>query len=363
MNPTQVLRWIQRLCLLQILSTGAGEWGPLTYEVNDKSVRITSCDPAATHVDIPASIENLPVTLVSRSAFSHRVELVAVSLPESLLALEDYAFYGCRQLKSISLPAGVETIGRFAFTMCTSLNSVKVDSRNEFYADREGLLYTSDLRRLIHVPQHKDLDDLVLPETLVSLGDGAFMSCASLGEINMPPTVTAIGHAAFAECSSLVSVSLPQEIKIVHGDTFRGCEKLTTIQLPDTLEHIGDNAFYACHELASLRLPAGLTTLGEYAFADCFKLTSLRLPSGVIQIGDYAFYNTIQLESLGIPDSFHARGEARRLGVETIYPWAFHLPATGKGNDPRIKLAPVIIVQAHEGALKTIEIADNPDGP
>ena len=119
MNPTQVLRWIHRLCLLQILSLGAGEWGPLTYEVNEESVTITSCDPAATNVDIPASIENLPVTQVGRSAFSHRVELGAVSLPETLLALEDYAFYGCRQLKSISLPAGVESIGRFAFTMCT----------------------------------------------------------------------------------------------------------------------------------------------------------------------------------------------------------------------------------------------------
>ena len=409
MNPTQVLRWIQRLCLLQILSLGAGEWGPLTYEVIDESVRITSCDPAVTRVDIPASIESLPVTQVGRSAFSHRVELHTVSLPETLLALEDYAFYGCRQLEIISLPAGVETIGRFAFTMCSSMNSITVDSRNEFYAAREGLLYTSDLRRLIHVPQYKDLDDLMLPETLVfigdsafwqcpnltsitlpdsvreigigafgqcaslasvtlgphleTIGDGAFMSCTSLGEIDMPQTVTTLGYAAFAECSSLVSVSLPQGIKIIHGDTFRGCEKLIAIQLPDTLEHIGDNAFYACHELASLRLPAGLTTLGEYAFADCFKLTSLRLPSGVTQIGDYAFYNTIQLESLGIPDAFHARGEARRLGVETIYPWAFHLPATGKGNDPRIKLAPVIMVQGHEGALKTIEIADNPDGP
>ena len=105
MNPTQVLRWIQRLCLLQILSLGAGEWGPLTYEVNDESVRITSCEPAATNVDIPARIENLPVTQVGRLAFSHCVELGAVSLPETLLALEDYAFYGCRQLESIlSLP-------------------------------------------------------------------------------------------------------------------------------------------------------------------------------------------------------------------------------------------------------------------
>ncbi len=409
MNHTKILRWIQRLCLLQILSLGAGEWGPLTYEVNDGIVRITSCDPAAINVDIPASIENLPVTKVGRSAFSHRVELGAVSLPETLLALEDYAFYGCRQLESISLPAGVKTIGRFAFTMCTSLNSVTVDSRNEFYAAREGILYTSDLRRLIHVPQHKDLDDLVLPETLVSIGDsafwecpnltsitlpdsvreigigafgqcdslasvtlrsnletigdGAFMSCASLGEIDMPPTVTAIGHAAFAECTSLVSVSLPQEIKIIHGDTFRGCEKLTAIHLPDTIEKIGDNAFYACHELTSLRLPAGLTTLGEYAFADCFKLVNLRLPSGVTKIGDYAFYNTVQLESLGIPGSFHARGEARRLGVEAIYPWAFHRPELRQGHNHGIRLAPVIMVQGHEGALKTIEIADSPEGP
>ena len=150
---------------------------------------------------------------------------------------------------------------------------------------------------------------------------------------------------------------------MIHGDTFRGCENLTTIHLPDTIEQIGDNAFYACRELTSLRFPTGLTTLGEYAFADSFKLSSLRLPSGVTKIGDYAFYNTIQLESLWIPETFHGRGEAHRLGVEMIYPWAFYLPTTGKGNDPRIKLAPVIMVQGSEGALKTIEIAESPDGP
>ncbi len=121
--------------------------------------------------------------------------------------------------------------------------------------------------------------------------------------------------------------------------------------------------FYACHALTSLSLPASLTTLGEYAFADCFKLTSLRLPSGVTQIGDYAFYNTIQLESLSIPEVFHKRGEARRLGVETIYPWAFHHPETRQGHKHGIRLAPVIMVQGHEGALKTIEIAESPEGP
>ena len=71
---------------------GGRGMGPLTYEVNDESVTITSCDPAAIHVDIPASIENLPVTQVGRSAFRHCVELGAVSLPETLLALGDYAF-------------------------------------------------------------------------------------------------------------------------------------------------------------------------------------------------------------------------------------------------------------------------------
>ena len=145
---------------------------------------------------------------------------------------------------------------------------------------------------------------------------------------------------------------MAEQIKLIHGDTFRGCENLTTIHLPDTIEQIGDNAFYACRELTSLRFPTGLTTIGEYAFADCLKLSSLRLPSGVTKIGDYAFYNTIQLESLWIPETFHGRGAAHRLVFEMIYPWAFHLPTTGKGNDPRINLAPVIMVQGSEGALK-----------
>ena len=198
MSHTQVLRWIQRFWLLRMLSLEVGEWGPLTYEVIDEGVRITSFDPTATSVDIPVGIENLPVTNLGRLAFRHRVVIRAVSLPKTLLAVEDYAFYGCRLLETISMPAKVEAIGPFAFTMYTSLNSIAVDNRNEFFADREGILYTCDERRLINVPQHKVLDDLGLPETPVSIADSAFWECTNLTFITLLHCVRDIGMGAFA---------------------------------------------------------------------------------------------------------------------------------------------------------------------
>ena len=49
-----------------------------------------------------------------------------VSIPESVTAIGDFAFYGCKSLKSVSIPNGAATIGDSAFFGCDALQQIKV---------------------------------------------------------------------------------------------------------------------------------------------------------------------------------------------------------------------------------------------
>ena len=71
---------------------------------------------------------SLNIFLKSFSAFVNCSNLVAVELPESLLAIENYAFNGCARLESIEIPSSVRSIGYGAFDGCSSLKQVAIPS-------------------------------------------------------------------------------------------------------------------------------------------------------------------------------------------------------------------------------------------
>jgi hypothetical protein len=54
----------------------------------------------------------------------------------------------------------------------------------------------------------KDVVEFVIPDSVTSIGNYAFMDCASLKSITIPSSVTSIGYNAFSDCSSLKSITI-----------------------------------------------------------------------------------------------------------------------------------------------------------
>ncbi|MCM1058238.1 MAG: leucine-rich repeat domain-containing protein [Firmicutes bacterium] len=96
------------------------------------------------------------------------------------------------------------------------------------------------------------------------------------GELVLPDTLTRIGNGAFAFCESLISVDLSKtQITSIGTETFRECTSLTSIDLPDSLESIESYTFSTCKALTRIDLPDTVTSIGSYAFEDCESLTSI----------------------------------------------------------------------------------------
>ena len=82
------------------------------YDLYSKHIEITKYIGAATQVEIPATIDDLPVTTIKSIAFNNCDKMISINIPDSVTNIESAAFYGCTSLTSIIIPNSVTSIER-----------------------------------------------------------------------------------------------------------------------------------------------------------------------------------------------------------------------------------------------------------
>ena len=253
------------------------------------------------------------VTRIGDEAFSNCYSLTSITIPKSVLCIGNRAFYNCN-LVSVSISDGVESIGDEAFSECGRLTSISipdsvtsigkmafpgvknihVSSGNPAYSDMDGVLFSRDATILFCYPSGKDADadastTYTIPDSVTSIGDGAFVGCYRLTGVTIPDGVTSIGDQAFGGCGRLESITIPDGVTSIGDEAFYGCSSLTSITIPDGVTSIGDRSFTYCASLTSITIPDGVTTIGVYAFDGCSSLTCVTIPVSVTSIGLGAF--------------------------------------------------------------------------
>ncbi|MBR3530408.1 MAG: leucine-rich repeat domain-containing protein [Bacteroidaceae bacterium] len=147
------------------------------------------------------------------------------------------------------------------------------------------------------------LVSVTIPNSVTSIGDGAFSYCQKLTSIDIPNSVTSLGAYAFDNCYALSSVHLSNSITSIGNSTFKSCHSLTSIVIPASVTSIGDNAFNDCIHLSSIDIPNSVTEIRYYAFNNCTDLSSVRLPNSLKTIYPGAFRYCQSLTSIDIPNS------------------------------------------------------------
>lgn len=143
--------------------------------------------------------------------------------------------------------------------------------------------------------------------TVVSIGDWAFAGL-EITEVALPDTVTSIGWGAFSESASLKKVILPKNLTEIQKFAFSNCTALTELEIPDGVTVIGYGAFSECSGLKAVKLPAALKKIEFCSFAGCKVLESVNIPDGVTEIEYSAFYKCNMLKYVTIPASVIAIG-------------------------------------------------------
>lgn len=142
-----------------------------------------------------------------------------------------------------------------------------------------------------------------LPDSIRSIGEGAFQNCQELSELNIPDGVVEIGKNALCGCRKMTEFVIPETVTKMDGGTFAGCLALQAVKLPDALAEIGDYMFSNCPKLQEIKLPASVQSIGIWAFSRCTSLEEIVIPDGVTEIKRQAFMECDQLKTIVVPAS------------------------------------------------------------
>ncbi|MBR3403148.1 MAG: leucine-rich repeat protein [Parasporobacterium sp.] len=340
--------------------------------------------PPWTDSNVTTIIIEEGITGIGNCALMWMTGAVSVELPASLERIGKMAFYGCTSLESIEIPASVTEIGDGVFTYCTSLTSITVAEGNTSFTAEDQVLFTSDRTRLISYSDSLGVYGYTLPYEVEYIGEAAFEN-SNLSRVFLPDSLTTIGPGAFDYMSNLTYMMLPEHVTNVGEYAFSG-SGLKTVAIPVSLTSIADGVFCDCpltdiyyegseedwqnvsigigndslagaeihyhtygadipqpgiinwrlqdgvltisgegamenffavedtpwyserDNITSVVIEPGVTTVGRNAFNDFWNVAEVTLPESLVSIGAWAFANT-KIESIQLPDSLTSIGD------------------------------------------------------
>lgn len=170
-------------------------------------------------------------------------------IPAGVRYLDNNAFYCNLSLVSISIPRSVIEIyndrsyssDEEQFEILSNLKEFIVESENTEFASKSGVLFSKDMRKLLHYPRGKQ-GAYVIPSGVNEIKKDTFSGCSGLTGITIPEGVTSIPYGAFSG-TSLTGVTIPDGVTVIESFAFSRCSLLKSITIPDSVTKIEDYAF------------------------------------------------------------------------------------------------------------------------
>ena len=258
------------------------------------------------------------VTSIGDYAFFYMQKLTNLELPDSITSIGDSAFGTCKSLTSVVIPDAVTSIGNDAFNFAENLTDVVIPTSltnigKDAFANTAWQKNQGDFPVVngILVGYEGEGGVVTIPENVTAINTGAFAWCSSnygnsnVTEIIIPDTVKSIGNQAFYYCTNLTTAVLPGSVTAIPEGMFQSCVSLTSVTIPEGVTRIEKSAFEACSNLTRIELPDGVTTIGNDAFSWCKSLTQITIPASVTKIGGDAFDSvSTDLVIIGDVDSY-----------------------------------------------------------
>ncbi len=147
---------------------------------------------------------------------------------------------------------------------------------------------------------------LTIPDTVVSIEDGALSECRGIEELELPDSVKSIGACAFVNCYDLKTVILPESVKSIGDYAFALCPSLQSVTIMNPACRIADSSLtFNSGGLVTTDLGYSGRILGysgstaeTYAKKYDYRFKALD-QMGVIRYGDVNDDDSVDLKDIG----------------------------------------------------------------
>ncbi|MCD7723120.1 MAG: leucine-rich repeat domain-containing protein, partial [Clostridiales bacterium] len=233
----------------------------------------------------------------------------------SITAIPTYAFYGCTSLETVTLPSAVTTVNSYAFYSCTALSEINLSNVADIYTYAFSLctaLQDIDFSSATSVGasafRNSGVTSAVFKQDC-SIAANAFASCESLESVDLTNCSSLTGDA-FLSCTALTDITVAADAQY-SGSPFDGCTAITTITIAPGTSGIIKNGSESNNQFTTTTCnytPWHMTSNNEI---------SVTIQDGVTEIGVYAFYQSTA-KNITVPDSTTVINSYAFYGAENL---------------------------------------------
>ncbi|MBR5144920.1 MAG: leucine-rich repeat domain-containing protein, partial [Clostridia bacterium] len=185
-------------------------------------------------------------------------------------------------IEEVVIPESVTSIGDEAFLNCENLKSVSFSNGLEKIGNRAFA--------------NSAVESITLPDSVTQIGEEAFYN-SNLTSANLGNGKTEIKSKAFAQCASLSILKLSPNTVSITKNSLRS-PSIVEIFIPGTLVVVSEEMFYEFRSLKKVEIAEGVTSIEEKAFYRCEALVEVKLPYTLENIGDFAFAGCSSLNKI-----------------------------------------------------------------
>ena len=240
-----------------------------------------------------------------RPWYDYRYQILRLEVKKGITSVGGFRY--CFTLQEVSLPEGLISLDEFAFMDCQKLQEIRLPKS------------LKTLGRGTFAGCHA-LPEIELPEDLETVGEGALMNCLSLTSVVIPASVIEMGDRPFSGDWALKTVEIKGNVPRLSSSSFHECDALQEVLITGSVGTIGDDAFMDLDSLERVQIASGLKTIGKRAFWLCDNLTTVSLPDGVTSIGEEAFKECSSLTTINLPNSITTIGANAFNGTKLTGP-------------------------------------------
>lgn len=271
-------------------------------------------------LSIPSSYNGIPVTTVGPSSVSAGTPLLMASvtdlfIPDSITEIQSKAFDYFSQVENISIGSGLIS-SLDPFTILNNRTTIEVSKKNPKYHSEGNCIIDTENKILVLGGANS-----IIPTdgSVTSIGADAFYkisydekSCAfplkGLREISIPDSVVSIGPGAFAYCGELTTLYLGEGVTDIDPKAFYRCFNIDSIVVSNA------NQAYSCNgncliEVSTKTLcltgkgfaiptDGSVSQIGAHVFSGNDGITSIYIPASIVSIGKDAFYYCSNLKDM-----------------------------------------------------------------